>query len=131
MDPVIIDLLRDAHDGSWLAYGSRSSRIITQKGGRQGCQSGACVFNTVYSVGLILLRIAMQASGITFRVKRSQSVFWCGAPSGPEEELVDMTFVDDECIVLVAASARSLVSAIHVLLELLDLPLVVPILQIT
>eukprot|EP00959_Pyramimonas_sp_CCMP1952_P370256 7754205-Pyramimonas_sp.AAC.1 len=63
----------------------------------------------------------MSAAGIGFCVRRSSDVFWCGEPVGPEEEFVDMTFVGDECIVLLADSARKLSNAMRVPLELLAL----------
>ena len=71
-----VALLCELHSGAWFSYGDLSTAIMTRKGGRQGCQSGGCIFNTVHAVGLELLHIAMKDASITLKLALPGNVFW-------------------------------------------------------
>ncbi|CAK0880854.1 unnamed protein product [Prorocentrum cordatum] len=124
VDPKVTSLVARLHEGSWFSYGSLGTVVRSHKGGRQGCIFGATVFNAGYSVPIKMLHEEMRRKGITLRVRSGGKAFWGtteddGEEAATEEEIIDATFVDDECIVLVAASPQLLDRAIQTLLEVL------------
>ena len=79
---------------------------------------GSVIFNSAYSIAIDVLRWRLARAGLSMRVRIPQGAF-C-APSAPDEVLtdaIDVTFVDDECVVLVAPTPAKLRTAIDVLLN--------------
>ncbi|CAK0793594.1 unnamed protein product [Prorocentrum cordatum] len=124
VDPKVTSLVARLHEGSWFSHGSLDTVARSHKGGRQGCIFGATVFNAGYSVPIKMLHEEMRRKGITLRVRSGEKAFRGttedeGEEAATEEEIIDATFVDDECIALVAASPQLLDRAIQTLLEVL------------
>ena len=106
--PHVIRLIAGLHDGCWFRYGSPDTIILAQRGGRQGCQSGPTVFNAQYSLGLGIVQQALAEQRISLRLKVPSQPFWIGAtPEDNDVDVVDATYVDDECFVFVAYSCCS------------------------
>ena len=87
VDPKTIRLLKNMHAASWFSYGSVDEAIATRLGGRQGCKYGAAIFNSGFSLALVLLREALEEAGIVLRVDRCDGAFWgerTDADGGPE-----------------------------------------------
>jgi DNA-directed RNA polymerase subunit RPC12/RpoP len=125
VDRKVIALLKNLHASSWFTYGDIDSAIAVRVGGRQGCKFGATIFNSVYSIGLNMLRDALMDAGIVLRLKlKGGDVFWSSdndeSDAGDTIVLViDAAFVDDECIMISSMSPTLLDSAINVLLSTL------------
>ncbi|CAK0837731.1 unnamed protein product [Prorocentrum cordatum] len=124
VDPKVTSLVARLHEGSWFSHGSLDTVVRSHKGGRQGCVFGATVFNAGYSVPIKMPHEEMRRKGIALRVRSGEKAFWGttedeGEEAATEEEIIDATFVDDECIALAAASPQLLDRAIQTLLEVL------------
>ena len=79
---------------------------------------GSVMFNSAYSVAIDVLRWRLAQASLMLCVHVPHDAFW--APSAPDEECtdaVDVTFVDDECVALVASSPSKLRAAIDILLN--------------
>ena len=85
----------------------------------RGCQSGAVVFNCGYAVALSLLSIALRSANVVLRLNVQDDPFWVSGEITGETHLVEVTFVDDLCIILVAERATDLRTAIDILMEVL------------
>ena len=84
----------------------------------KGYQSEGCIFNTAYTVGRKLLHIIMKDAGITLKLALPWFLFWAeSASTTGETDLIDVTFVDDECLILMAPNFGILDRGIEVLLE--------------
>ena len=100
-----------------MRYGFLITVIRTRTGGRQGCKVGATVFNAAYSEALHELRESLMHHGIHLSVRYPTGVFWGpAAPSDPETPILGVTFVDDECIMLVCSRPALLDHCIEILL---------------
>jgi hypothetical protein len=110
------------HDNSWFMVPGGSNRIRSMTGGRQGCKLGATMFNSAYTIGLDLLHWRLAELGIRLRVRSADSSFWM-KPSQDDAprwtHILDVTFVDDEMIALVASSPETLDRTIDTVLEVL------------
>lgn len=128
VDAKVIALLRNLHAKSWFSYGDLATAISVRVGGRQGCKYGATIFNSSYAVALMMMRDALLEAGIVMRLAPGTSEFWCD--DGPAAEhgddgdearsvpVVDAAFVDDECLMLTAASPALLDTAVDALLAI-------------
>ncbi|CAK0846084.1 unnamed protein product, partial [Prorocentrum cordatum] len=87
-------LLRTLHEGAWFCVTGGVRRFETRTSGRQGCKVGSLISRAAYSIPLDMFQ---------WRLKR----------------VLDITFVDDECVVLVASAPSTLRSAVDLLLETL------------
>ena len=98
--------MKSTNSGAWVAYGQSDDVILSMKGGRQGCKSGPIVFNATYSLALKYLREKLVAGGVSAQFKMRSKSFWSDLDDGceTEETFVDVTFVDDECIVVTAST---------------------------
>ena len=78
-------------------------------------------FNAVYAQALTQVRNKLSKASIVLIIKSADNKpFWSDVPSSQrtdEHEVVEATFVDDEALVLVASSPKSLDKAINCLLE--------------
>ena len=118
VDPSTTDMIRTLQEKAWFRVRGGQRRITSRTGGRQGCCMGSVIFNSAYSVAIDVLRWRLAQAGLTLRVHVPHDAFW--APSAPDEECtdaVDVTFVDDECVVLVASSPSKLRAAVDILLD--------------
>jgi hypothetical protein len=118
IDPRVTALVRELHCMAWFQYQGCADYVYTMTGGRQGCKLGGIVFNSAYALVLIALRSRLKSQGITFKLRRRTSAFWhADAPfSADEEDIIDVAFVDDLCVVLTATSPKLLWKASHELL---------------
>lgn len=119
VDKLVATLLRDLHEGAWFQYGDLESVVRTAKGGRQGCKVGATIFNSAYTFALDNFKKTLGRHGIFLRVRYPVGAFW-----GPirddlpnDAEVIDVTFVDDECVLLSASNGALLDKAIDLLLS--------------
>ena len=124
VDKKVIALLKNLHASSWFTYGEIDSAIAVRVGGRQGCKFGATIFNSVYSIALNMLRDALMDAGIVLRLKlKSGDVFWSSGGDDESDEgdetvpIIDVAFVDDECIMISSKSPSLLDRGINVLLS--------------
>eukprot|EP00973_Karenia_brevis_P002825 383944-Karenia_brevis.AAC.1 len=122
VDSGAAGLAQSLHEGAWFAVADLDTAVITKTGGRQGCKLGGTTFNSVYGVALDMLAWELKKAGIVFRVKVAVGPFWQAPENssyGEDADVVDATFVDDECIVLLACRADLLDKAIDALLVIL------------
>jgi hypothetical protein len=116
----VVELICALHDHCWFKYANLDSVVVTKVGARQGCRSGPCIFNAGYAVALGVLHAGMVEAGICIRLKHPSQMFWMGAdPLDESVHLIDVTFVDDEAVILMASSAGQLNTAISALLKLI------------
>jgi len=125
VSPHVLEMVRSLHTGAWFRVGSLDSVIVSKLGGRQGCKLGSIVFNVVYAVALNRLRTWMREAGVILVVKvNGSSPFWAsdaasappsleshGAAADNEHEVVEVTYVDDETVMLASASPGKLLAA--------------------
>ena len=106
--PHIIELLRSLHTQSWFKFGSHDSILVTQKGGRQGCRFGGKLFNLAYAKALKEVVSEIQKDGIAITLKLASGCApWAALEPEPTDAsvpIVEVTFVDDEAILLTARS---------------------------
>ncbi|CAK0891389.1 unnamed protein product, partial [Prorocentrum cordatum] len=119
--PKVIRLLKNMHAASWFSYGDCDAAVATLVGGRQGCKYGAMVFNSTFSLAMVLIRDALLDAGIILRLPKGRDAFWAPPESGADHAedtipVVDAAFVDDECFMLTAPRAADFDSAIDVIL---------------
>ena len=111
--PRVIQLVCNLHASSWVTYGSLESAIIVKVGGRQGCVFGSMVFNTPYALALMALNDELMDRGVVMRIHDGNVTNETSDNSCEEaHHVLDVTFVDDECIMLAADDSRSLADAI-------------------
>eukprot|EP00973_Karenia_brevis_P000916 126221-Karenia_brevis.AAC.1 len=106
VDPLVAELLCQLHQGTWLQYGSLETVIHTLRGGRQGCKVGGSVFNACYSIAIKWLRKDLVDEDCTSTTSSDEA-----------HHIVDVQFVDDECVMLCATSPKLLDRAIAILLD--------------
>jgi hypothetical protein len=119
VDPKVTRLLKNMHVQSWFSYGDLDNAVATRVGGRQGCKFGATLFNSTFSVALIMIRDVLMAANVTARLHCDHAAPWTSAaPSScsPTEDVLDAAFVDDTVLILIAASPKLLDLAIDILL---------------
>eukprot|EP00973_Karenia_brevis_P073955 10279593-Karenia_brevis.AAC.1 len=116
----VIRLICSLHDHCWFRYGSEESMVVTKIGARQGCKSGPIIFNAGYSIILSILQVALSDADICLRLRKADAAFWLGSEANSEHvDVIDVTFVDDEAVVLVAPRASVLDHAIGILMEVI------------
>ena len=121
VDSTTLSMTRAMHDGAWFTVRSGTRCITSETGGRQGCKLGSTIFNSGYAVALDMLHWRLAQQGITLRLKLPKSgAFWgcCSDEDADQKDIIDATFVDDECIVILGTTPRVLVRAIDSLLEI-------------
>eukprot|EP00972_Heterocapsa_arctica_P002151 308932-Heterocapsa_arctica.AAC.1 len=101
---------------AWFQVDGRPSVVATSTGGRQGCKLGGLVFAICYEQALGMMREALVAAGIAIKFKYSSNLpFWSPADDTASETtdpLVEVTFVDDEAIGIIASTPAALDIAI-------------------
>ena len=119
-----IKMIRLLHSSSWFAYADLDSAIITRVGGRQGCQFGSTIFNSAYAITLVAMRDELMKHDIVMHIRSSDDANWTAEPcevsfDGDATPVIDVAFVDDECIFIAAASPAVLDAAINVVLGII------------
>ena len=111
--PSVVQLVHNLHASSWVTYGSLESAIIVRVEGRQGCVIGSMVFNTPYARALMALSDELLSRRIVMHTHDSSiSTGKSNGSRGRVHDILDVTVVDDECIMLAADDPESLASAI-------------------
>ena len=108
------------HTKSWAQYGDHPEVVLTQTGGRQGCQLGSIILNSTYAIAILYVHRQLTEKGLVFRCALRDGPFWASAELGAVSEhvtVIDATFVDGECLVLMTASPHDLQHAVESLLE--------------
>eukprot|EP00973_Karenia_brevis_P041248 5707776-Karenia_brevis.AAC.1 len=110
--PHIIRLLASLHTHSWFRFGNSEKYIVVERGGRQGCRFGGKIFNMVYAKVLGIIRQRLTDLGIILKVARlpGAAPWHCANKQATTTEtpVVDITFVDDEAIIITASRPTSL-----------------------
>ena len=126
VDPVVAELVRGLHSMAWFQMQGRRSVVITATGGRQGCKLVGLIFAICYEQALTKMRSALSAAGIAVQFKYSSGApFWTPADETARhttDPLVEVTFVDDEAIGIVASSPATPDKAIDVIVASLRRP---------
>ena len=102
-------LLKNVHVQSWFSYGDVDEAVSTRIVGRQGCKYGSPLFNSTFSVALVLLHDALVSAGVVTQLACDGLAVWSASPSDDASEradVLDAAFVDDAVLVLLAASPR-------------------------
>ena len=126
VDPKITALVAALHTKAWFSIDNIEGVISTSRGGRQGCKLGSDIFNAAYEQALSDMRVAMRENGIILRVRvnGSEPLWTTGADDTSLsddhdwQDIIDVTYVDDEAALITAKSPRALNRAIHIMLEI-------------
>ena len=122
--PHTTSMVRSMHDGAWFKVRNGSKCISSETGGRQGCKLGSTVFNSGYTIALKLLQWKLKKAGITLRVSSKCEAFWsddpdAGGDGSDEHDVIDVTFVDDECVLLMASTPSKMADAAECMIKIL------------
>ena len=116
-EPGVRELINSLHTNSWFKYSDLETIIVSNRGGRQGCKMGGHVFVLIYSKDLLSLHKRLRGHGIVLRISKDDvNPFWTSSSSrvgadAPGDDIVEATFVDDECLMLCASSPKKLDAA--------------------
>ena len=109
-------LLSSMHTGSWFHVAGSEEVFVFGKGGRQGCRFSGVLSNLAYAKGLKRLYESATEDGIPVRLNYTpgQPPGESSADGSTEERVqetmvFDVTFVDDEAIVITAAVLAPLI----------------------
>ena len=128
LDDKVAELIKSLHTGAWFSIEGCDLVVVSRTGGRQGCRLGAVIFNLGYAVGLHRVRTILCKAGIILKVKcRDGKPFWAAtadatleAPaSSAGHDIVEVTYVDDETIMITSSSPHRLRTAIDLTLKTL------------
>ena len=121
--PHVKDMLASLHTKSWFKVGQSDRFLVVSKGGRQGCRFGGVIFNMSYTRASRQFQKEIEEAGIATKIRiHSSHVFSTTVvDDGDEVIILDVTFVDDEAIAIVASvpttMASKLIKAIQLLVE--------------
>ena len=100
--------------------------VMSVTGGRQGCKLGGIVFGAIYAQAIKRVRARLFDAGLHLRLicDRNRPP-WCAADACEGEDvdeqhcadIVDVTFVDDEALMVTAGTPAALTKAVTELLE--------------
>ena len=95
----IRSLLLSLHSDAWFDVGTQ--RVITRRGGRQGCKHGPVLFELGYELALRNIRARLAEIGVQIKVRTFSGHFWSREQKGGQDRKhpVETTFVDDAVIV--------------------------------
>ena len=128
------ELLKGVHENAWFKLdGADGERIVTTRGGRQGCRLGGMVFNMIYAKALQEARSQLKEEGACATLWFDATTpFWVSegfsltSPTGSEPEssltetcLQDVTYVDDEAAFLMHSSPLVLAQQVVTLLAVI------------
>ena len=112
VSPAIVAAMRSLHQGTWFEVANQKQKVVTAKGGRQGCPLGAFLFNLAYSRALWEVEHELRRADVILVLPG----FSLEGPA-PQETVLQATFVDDQTWLLEASSPTRLDAAIDVLLS--------------
>ena len=75
VDDKVTAMIRALYSHSWFSYGTLDTAVTVRLGGRQGCNFGATIFNSCYSVALVMLMEVLVNAGVTMRLKQCDEDF--------------------------------------------------------
>ena len=114
-------LINCLHTGSWFQFRGSSKFIIAKKGGRQGCRFGGKIFNLTYDKALREIRVELKRVGVCFTVYGSRGYPpFADCPPKYGKDIIDVTFVDDEAVIITAKHAADLLGKIPVVVRTID-----------
>ena len=129
VDPKVERCINALHSSSWARYGTLETRVVSVAGGRQGCKLGGLVFAYKYGLALREVRDELRTHGVALKLKYDKTLpIWAEElPSTVTSELfsgdhdcveaIEVTFVDDEALVVMARTIAQLDNAIAATLE--------------
>jgi hypothetical protein len=121
--PHVVALLASMHTKSWFQVGGSTEYLVVHKGGRQGCRFGGIIFNLSYAKALKIFYAKVNAEGIParFRYEPGAAPGNDDVPPGRAGEAIvfDVTFVDDEAIVITASVPVTLIGKLKRTISLL------------
>ena len=118
----VCELINSLHTNSWFRYSDLDTIVVSNRGGRQGCKMGGHIFIMIYSKALHALRRRLLDQGIVLKLSKNDDMpFWSSGASraaqeAPGDEIVEATFVDDECLMICASSPKRLDAAANFML---------------
>ena len=74
--PKIAALVKNLHDGCWLAYGDLSTVVLCPRGVRQGCESGPMIFNFIYQLATEAVKDKLREEGIIMSLLSPSGELW-------------------------------------------------------
>ena len=123
----ICDLVARLHEDTWFQLQAGGRFIVTRRGSRQGCRFGCVIFNAVYGVALAEVLEGARASGICWHagavLEGPPWAFDCSAYGHAHVEDVactDVTYVDDEAVLITSDTNEELVASVRCVAELLQ-----------
>ena len=79
------------------------------------------LFNSAYALALAALHGELQTEGVVLKLAYRAGPFWGDVremeDSSEEQNVLDATFVDDECLILTAKSPKMLLKAVQIALS--------------
>ena len=124
----IAALVKNLHDGCWLAYDDLSTVVLCPGGVRQGCESGPMIFNSIYQLAREAVKDKLREEGIVMSLPSPSGELWeRGTVEVTEreraqsvahrnvEEILDVYFVDDGCYMIANKQATELVRRMRLL----------------
>ena len=124
-----MEVARSMHTGVWFTLPGDEEALVSGCGGRQGCKLGALLFNMIYSVALRRVSRELLVAGVVLHLPRRDGAPWrpacSSAPSWSSRAavnddlllVVELTYVDDEALMLAAKSPAALMLAQELLLR--------------
>jgi len=118
MNEKALRMINALHTKSWAVYGSLKSIIVGYRGGRQGCKLGGVIFGAIYAVAMRQVRSKLREKNMSVIFKfPSGTPFWVfddTVDAFELQEVLEVSFVDDSSIVVLASSPSALIDAVHV-----------------
>ena len=125
MHPKIAALVKNLHDGCWLAFDDLSTVVLCPRGVRQGCESGPKFFSSIYQLATEAVKDKLRKEGIVMSLPASSGELWDrdtavvtararslqgqSAVHHNAEEILDVYFLDDGCYMIANKQAAELV----------------------
>ena len=138
VDSKVGQLVCELYSGSWARIAADQKCLVSTTGGKQGCRLGAMIFNLIYAVALHSIRAQLAQLGLVLNIvcKRDVPFDGTGQPNetvlsdnhlhtdhdqalkhGGTKSVIDVTFVDDEALAVIAKSASALMKAVPLILS--------------
>ena len=131
MHPKIAALVKNLHDGCWLAYDDLSTVVLCPRGARQGCESGPMIFNSIYQLATEAVEDKLRDEGIVMSLPASSGELWDrdtamvtaqarslrgqSVVHHNDEEILDVYFVDDGSYMIAHKQAAEIVKRMRLL----------------
>ena len=125
----IAALVKNLHDGCWLAYDDLSTVVLCPRCVRQGCESGPMIFNSIYQLATEAVKDKLRDEGIVISLPggelwdrdtavvtaRERSLQGQSGVHHNVEEILDVYFGDDDCHMIAHKQAAELVKRMRLL----------------